>query len=549
MQPRSALFLAVLVAAVHGQSPGPIVNLGYAQYQGVNNDTTGGASWLGVRYAAPPIGQLRFAAPQAPANVNGTQQAASQPDICRQVYSSGTGPTSPYLNVTGVSKRDSTTPPESEDCLFLNVYTPVDVGKNATASLPVIVWIHGGGYLFGAAFGQAGKDLVDESDNGVVVVVIQYRLGVFGFLSGNEVVEGGGALNAGLLDQTFALQWVQDHIAKFGGDPAKVTIWGESAGAGSVLQHIVSNGGNSQPPLFRAAMTSSTFLPSQYAYNDSIPEAIYQQFVKGVGCDKSEMPYACLRNVSADTLNSVNTDVNVNGFYGTFTTAPVVDGKLIVERPIETLLKGNVNGEVLLAVMNSDEGASFVNPNETYAATDYVQNVYPHLSAEDRQKVADAYANYTIAAGEGVPVGAEVTKAIGIMGESVFYCPSYYLLEAFNKSGKKAWKGLFAIPPGYHGNDVEYYFTSLSGGPPYNILSFVDSFSKSFSGVAISLDPNAHVDSSDVTPTWNTWAQGHVEMIFNITETNQTNIAPRVTDPSILSRCSLWQTLGQYTGQ
>ncbi|KAJ6572327.1 hypothetical protein B0H19DRAFT_1348498 [Mycena capillaripes] len=151
------------------------------------------------------------------------------------------------------------------------VYYPSDVVGTPCKKLLVSVWIYGGGYVAGRASIYNGKDIIDQGNHGVVVVTTQYRLGLFGFLSGAEV-KASGALNAGLLDQDFAFRWVKKHISKFGGDPSKVTIWGLSAGAGSALQHVVANNGKTTPQLFRGLITSSTFLPSQYNYNDRIPE-------------------------------------------------------------------------------------------------------------------------------------------------------------------------------------------------------------------------------------------------------------------------------------
>ncbi|KAJ7800925.1 Alpha/Beta hydrolase protein, partial [Mycena olivaceomarginata] len=179
----------------------PIVDLGYAQYQGAANTDNNIAHFFGIRFAAPPIGDLRFRAPQPPANISGVQFATTQPIAC------GT----------------------TEDCLYLNVYYPSTEGGAPPKNLPTLVWIYGGGYISGQAAGYNGEDIIRQSNNGIVVVVIQYRLGLFGFLAGSEVKKDGD-LNAGLLDQDFALRWVNKYISKFGGDPTKVTIWGESAG-------------------------------------------------------------------------------------------------------------------------------------------------------------------------------------------------------------------------------------------------------------------------------------------------------------------------------
>ncbi|OAX34806.1 alpha/beta-hydrolase [Rhizopogon vinicolor AM-OR11-026] len=313
----------------------PIVDLGYSQYQGSVDTATNTTSFLGIRYAAPPLGNLRWAAPQPPPTTSGVQQATVQPNLCYQAPG-GSAPTTPF-------ESTSLTAGQSEDCLFLNVYIPgSEVVATPSGGLPVVVWIHGGGYISGGAVGTEGTDLVLRANHGVIAVSIQYRLGLFGFLAG-EAVKEVGALNAGLLDQNYALQWVQAHIRSFGGDPTKVTIWGESAGAGSVVQHLVAHGGHTQPPLFKAAMTSSTFLPSQYNYNDRIPEILYRKVVNGTKCGSNSDTLSCLRAADVNTLQTLNTNINLNGFYGTYTFVPVVDGTFIVERPTVTISKGRLN--------------------------------------------------------------------------------------------------------------------------------------------------------------------------------------------------------------
>ncbi|EIW78157.1 alpha beta-hydrolase [Coniophora puteana RWD-64-598 SS2] len=556
MYRRLVSFVSLLpaLAVVRAQSSGPTVDLGYAIYQGAKNSSTSISSFLGIPYAAPPTGDLRFQAPQAPAVISDVQQATAQPNECYQAPFGNATTSSFPLGHTDLSsggalmrKRDVG---QSEDCLYLNVYTPADLSSSTNASLPVLVWIHGGGYVAGGASGFDGVDIVQESANGLVVVIIQYRLGVFGFLSGNEVVNGGGALNAGLLDQTYALEWVQSQISKFGGDPSQVTIWGESAGAGSVLQHIIANGGNTQPSLFRAAMTSSTFLPSQYAYNDTVPEALFAFFANGTGCSTSTTPLACIRNASVDTLESLNNQANLNGFYGTFVTVPVIDYEMIVERPIVTLQRGSVNGEVLLAMTNTHEGNVFVNYAETLNTTSYVENLFPLLPESSVQQVVSAYANYTVGPGGGPAVGDVLGQAIGIMGESIFYCPSYYLLDAFSKSNKSAWKGTFAIPDGFHSSDIPYYFVSV--GPAVDNTMFIASFSGAFTGVALAETPDHHPTNVSITPEWTTWPTGEMEVVFNTTEAGDANIYASTTDtvyPGIIERCNIWHSLGQYTGQ
>ncbi|KAG1740867.1 Alpha/Beta hydrolase protein [Suillus paluster] len=507
----------------------PIIDLGYAQYQGSVDTATNITSFLGIRYAAPPVGDFRWAAPQPPSTISGVQQATTQPNECYQAPPSNSS-TNPYESIT-IKKRDVS---ESEDCLFLNVYTPgSEVVATPSGGLPVVVWIHGGGYISGAANLYNGADLVMESNHGVIIVVLQYRLGLFGFLPGESVKEG-GALNAGLLDQNYAFQWVQAYISSFGGDPTNVTIWGESAGAGSVLQHLVAHGGNTQPPLFRGAMTSSTALPSQYNYDDRIPEMLYSQVIDGTNCSSSSDTLSCLRAADVNTLETLNYNINLNSFLGTVPFAPVVDGTFIVERPTVTISKGHLNGNYLLAVTNSHEGNLFVNQSMTMDLADYLKTVFPNFGSAQAAGAVMLYQNQ----------GSNVDQANLATGESTFVCPTYYLLEAF---GEQAWKGEFAIPPGLHAYDVPYYFTSL--GPTYNNSQFITAFSNSFMAMAMYKTPDDRYTPEDITPSWNSWRHGFTEMMFNETSAGAPDVYTFKTDMAVLERCAYWRNVSTYTAQ
>ncbi|KIJ43139.1 hypothetical protein M422DRAFT_60334 [Sphaerobolus stellatus SS14] len=508
-----------------------IVDLGYATYQGVPISNTTNTQFLGIRFAASPTGSLRFRAPHPPASTPGVQVANQLSDQCFEA-GQGIQPTSPF-HTGKLQKRADVF---SEDCLFLNVYVPGSI--DPTKRLPVVFWIHGGGYQVGDG-SDPGKDLFAFSNNGVVVVTVQYRLGAFGFLPGQKVKDS-GALNAGLLDQQFALKWTQQHIAKFGGDPTKVTIWGESAGAGSVLQHVVANGGHTTPPLFRAAITSSTFLPSQYAFNDPLAEDLYNAVVNGTGCSSSIDTLSCLRGLNATALQATNVALSTNAFFGVFLFVPVVDGTFITERPTQLLAQRKVNGEALLSITNTFEGAAFVNSNtaSTVQIPTYVEQLFPKATSEVAQAVAAQYAG----------TGAPIDQAIGIMGESIFICPTYFLLRAFPG---KSFKGEFAIPPGGHGQDVDYYFTSLNpnGVPSFNNTVFDTAFPDSFLDFAISLNPNIKHNPADQKPLWNTWNQGNTEMLFNKTDSNAPVLRTTTTNDQLLQRCSFWESIGAVTGQ
>ena len=213
------LFLLFISFASAGGSAGaPVVDLGYVKYAGGHNATTGINYYRGIRFAQNPTGDLRWREPvpieQNASYIDQTIDATQEGPGCYQGTPFWSGPPSPAP--LGVSVQ-------SEDCLLLDVLVPVNP---RSAHLPVMVQIHGGGYTEGSASTVApGDALVNASNGGLIYVQIQYRLGMWGFLGGNEIAEN-GVRNAGLYDQRAALDWVQRHISAFGGDPAKVTIIG-----------------------------------------------------------------------------------------------------------------------------------------------------------------------------------------------------------------------------------------------------------------------------------------------------------------------------------
>jgi carboxylesterase type B len=388
-----------------------------------------------------------------------------------------------------------------------------------------------------SAFPQ--QTLVTDSQNRMIAVFIQYRLGAFGFLAG-PTVQAKGALNAGLLDQHFALKWVQKYISIFGGDPSKVTIWGESAGAGSVLQHVVAHQGRTDPPLFRAAITSSTFLPPQYDAADPIPTLLYDQIVEFAGCDHAPDTFACLVSVDSDTLGYASDAVGLSAFYQTFVFVPVVDGTFIVERPTVTMDRGIVNGDVLLSVTNTFEGSVFTLPSETNV-TDFIRQLFPFLCAE---QIVEAASYYTAL---NATVPGAFNQSVAVMGESIFICPTYFLLDAFKD---KSWKGEFAIPPGTHGEDILYYFGPFDGYVrPYDNPDFVQSFNQTFMNFILSLDPNTKFDPTDPTPAWNHWSADRTEMLFNQTAAGEPDIRAVSTDPGLVERCGFWHSVAATIGQ
>ncbi|TRM63328.1 Alpha/Beta hydrolase protein [Schizophyllum amplum] len=544
---------------------GPVVDVGYAKYEGVTDVGTGTTRFLGMRYAVPPTGSQRWRAPEAPLLDSSAplRKADHYPPMCA----------CGDMGFAPLPRPQQPFSVQSEDCLFLNVFMPGDLKEEPAGKKPVIVWIHGGGYQTGSSSGYPGggpyngDDLVAAANSQAVVVTIQYRLGIFGFLAGTGVKDD-GALNAGLLDQQRALRWVQEHIAKFGGDASDVTIWGQSAGGGSVLHHIIANGGNTNPPLFKKAMLSSLFVPPEYSFDDEIPETIYSVILAQAGCESLD----CLREVDFETLRAINYNITTGAFFGTFIMAPVVDGTLVRRAPLQAVERGELNINEILTMTNSDEGGEFVT-SETAALflENYISKLFPTLSAEDARTGAALY--------EGM--GSSTRMQTLVMSEAIFVCPTYNLGHGFDRM----YKGTLAIPPGAHGQDINMFFRSLRGIKPFvwdpPSAEFAGAFSDYFMSYVLGGKPrrrfldaagwsklvkttadsvigsmNKVTGLSLPTPQWlettsvSTWAiKNPEEVLFNVTESGVPYTAQVGTDAALMKRCSFWWSMRGSTHQ
>ena len=285
----------------------------------------GGYAFLGLPYAAPPTGNLRWRPPAPPAGWRGVRDATQFAPSCPQ-------PASPFLPPG----------PFSEDCLYLNVYTPA-LHNSDEGGRPVLVWIHGGGLTQDAARNYDGTKLAAD---GTVVVTINYRLGALGFLAHPALAFGPGGPdgNYGLMDQQAALRWVQRNIAQFGGDPYNVTIAGQSAGGLSVLAQLVSPGARG---LFqRAIVQSGSFALTQQPL--AAAEAAGEKFAATVGC--ADQTAQCLRNVPVSDLVS-NFGVEIPG---------VVDGSVLTQSIGTAIAQGQFARVPILNGITHDEEMIFV---------------------------------------------------------------------------------------------------------------------------------------------------------------------------------------------
>jgi para-nitrobenzyl esterase len=315
---------AVASPASGGASPIVRTDDGLVRGAGV----AGVNSFLGLPYAAPPSGNLWRRPPQPAAAWSGVRDATQFGPSCPQSTVKN-----PYLPPG----------PISEDCLYLNVYTPASRSSSNGSGRPVLVWIHGGGLTVDGARNYDGSKLAAD---GTVVVTINYRLGALGFLAHPALASrpGGPAGNYGLMDQQAALRWVQRNIAQFGGDPRNVTIAGQSAGGLSVLAQLVSPGARG---LFqRAIVQSGTFALTQRPL--ATAEATGEKFATAVSC--ADQTAQCLRSAPVSALVN-DFGVEIPG---------VVDGSVLTQSIGTALARGQFARVPIINGITHDEELIFV---------------------------------------------------------------------------------------------------------------------------------------------------------------------------------------------
>lgn len=334
----AALFLAIVISTSCTTGPkliDPLVQTESGLLQGVVNESGDIVSFKGVPFAAPPVGELRWQEPQPPLSWEGTRDASRFGASAIQVKA---GSRLPWTEEFMVQNEIS------EDCLFLNIWTPA---KKAEDKLAVFVYIHGGGY----SEGSGAIDVYDGEElarKGIIVVTINYRLGVLGFLAHPELtaesphhVSG----NYGILDQMAALEWIRKNIGAFGGDPSRVCIAGQSAGAGSVNSLILMPQASG---LFQRAITESG---TRYANSFLGMQTLEQAEKQGIEFAESKgvMTLAELRTLSAEELMARAPDAPFVRF------SPVVDGYYQPDNMMNVFAEGKQNDTPFMNGFNAGE--------------------------------------------------------------------------------------------------------------------------------------------------------------------------------------------------
>ncbi|KAL8918910.1 MAG: hypothetical protein Q9208_007091 [Pyrenodesmia sp. 3 TL-2023] len=327
-----------------------------------------------------------------------------------------------------------------------------------------------------------------------------------------------GVVNAGLLDQTFALQWVQSYIHLFGGNASQVTISGVSAGAGSVMLQTMAFGGNLGDSLFSNAITASPYLPQQFGYADFVPSQSYYAFAAAVGCFNGSPQgnlggsiFDCLISKDTDALQNASAYISGSGRYGTWAFLPVTDGSFIQQLPSQQLLEKRVNGRRILSGNNANEGPLFV-PQNIVTEDDFInflRNSFPLFTEDDISRVLLYYPSTNASVSPELPDFAtsgssgatalnqsefgtgQQQRANNVYGETTFVCPSYWLAEAFTNNGRTAWKYQYSVIPGQHGADQTGY---LGPAAPNQGSDFVKAFMTIYGNFITQNDPSISAD-------------------------------------------------------
>jgi para-nitrobenzyl esterase len=412
----AAIALAASVATTQaGDRPQVAIDSGVV----VGTDDGGGFSFKGIPYAAAPTGELRWMPPALPKPWSEARDASNFGPICPQ-------PKRPGMTfITGEFAQ-------SEDCLSLNVFAP-KVAKRA----PVMVWIHGGAHRFGSS-ASPGYDGTHFARDGIILVSLNYRLGILGYFAHPALTKAAAPDaplgNYGDMDQIAALKWVQANIAKFGGDPANVTVFGESAGGSSIL-HLLAT--QSARGLFAKAIVESGggwFEPSSLAAKESEGA----DFATGAGLPGTQATLAQLRALPVDKTFEIPPKL---GF------GPFVDGRLVKETPTAAFANGDAIRVPLMIGSNSFEASlmrSFSIPSSAFTsrATPDIRAAYKSDSASEDSLAQALFTDFIM----GAP-------ARWIAEQASSSVPSYLYHFSYVVSVRRAKE-----PGAAHGSEIAYVF-------------------------------------------------------------------------------------------
>ncbi|OAQ69689.1 cholinesterase [Pochonia chlamydosporia 170] len=477
-------------------------------------------SFNAIPFADPPVGDLRLKPPRKFSGTFGKRDGTGIAPACPQMFLSRES-----LGIIGKIANDLLQIPflkviaGQEDCLTVNVQRPA--GTKAGDKLPVLFWIFGGGFELGATQTYDATSLLATAvgqKQPFVFVAVNYRVGGFGFMPGKEILKDGSA-NLGLLDQRMGLEWVADNIAAFGGDPSKVTIWGESAGSISVFDQMVLYGGNATykgKPLFRGAiMNSGTVVPAD-PVDCPKGQEVYDKVVREAGCSGAQDTLKCLRKADYKTfLNAANSVPGIISYQSlALSYLPRPDGTALPDSPDRLGLAGKYHAVPMIIGDQEDEGSIFaittLNVTSVDKAVDYLSQYYFHSAP--KAKLKEFIQLYEPSLTQGSPFRTGILnewypgfkRMAAVLGDLTFTLTRRVTLSIATtvKPDVPAWSYLSSYNYGtpivgtFHASDILQVFYGIL---PNNAMKSCRTYYFNF---LYNLDPNKGVGGYANWPKW-----------------------------------------------
>ncbi|KAK0404447.1 hypothetical protein QR680_017458 [Steinernema hermaphroditum] len=526
------------------------------------------SQFLGIPFGEPPIGKLRFRKPRPKQPWRQPLNATIPPKSCVQSLDT-------YFGDFEGATMWNTNVPSSEDCLYLNVYVPgrVDPQKR----LAVMVWVYGGGFWSGCSTLDVYDGKILAGEENVIVVSMNYRVSVFGFLyMAREEAPG----NMGLWDQLLAIKWVHKNIDLFGGDPERVTLFGESAGAASVSMHMLSS---KSAPYFQRAIVQSGSATSPWAIDSrkvalSRPVALYEHMRCGNMSSKDpdgwnmDRVLDCLLSASAESIRDSEWAPVME--FADFPWVPVIDGDFLTEQASTSLKQGHFKTTQLLAGSNLDEAIYFIvyqladifPPNEFFKKKEFItdretwlqsiSNLLPRQMLKSSLALASIIHEYEPSE---LPVRPhdwidsmdkmlgdlqftcnvnELALAHSLHGGDTYY---YYFTHRASQQTWPAWMGVL------HGYEINFIF-----GEPYNTKKYryseeerelASRFMRYWANFARTGDPNKNPDGTYTPDIWPLYTASSMEYMNLTVESDYAKGAKRIGTGPRRKQCSFWKAL------
>ncbi len=521
--------------------------------QGSLKGSTVGRSiaFKGIPFAAPPVGPLRWRGPQPPSTWSGIRDATSFAADCIQ-----------WRNVTSMALVTS------EDCLYLNLWVPLRPARTAPP-IPVMIFFFGGSWAWGTltrfsltvftAQSKGGTQFtvydgarIIEKTDGVIVCTVNYRLGALGFIASSELsAESGTSGNYGLLDQRAAMQWVQQNIAAFGGDGSRITIWGESAGAGSVSNHLVLP---KSWPFFSRAIVESGPIAAWVAKPFPLMQAVYDGMMAQLNCSS----LACLRSLSPYKIQMLNNveneerDVSNVTSFTAVTWAPVIDGVELTDFPIRLATAGKVARVPLLIGSNRNEGTLFtMGLHQSANESTYREWITKQIGPVNAPLAYKMYPSSQY--------GSPWWSGTYLITDAFFACPSRSVADIMSRLGLPVYLYQFTHVWDeisldrklgvFHGSELLAVFAFKDGFyelPDHTVIpillspreySLVDDVVRYWTSFGAHGDPNANGDSKSVRwPRYNSSSMLSIDLDLRVT------VATALRKP----QCDFWSTVSLY---